>query len=178
MLPRYAGMFPGDYPRCPVCRQPASRVTRVWNEPTSYGPCGHTDGMARLRWSPGPSTALELLEADSPYQRPMEVIERHLVVGCAPHGVVNCLACTVTRQVQAWLPGIRVSPLNTSEATATGDPRDDLRRLQYRMSVRFDDDGGDWWADHRRIIADLRREFGGNPDDDPPPFPTYGASCG
>jgi hypothetical protein len=179
MLPRYAGMFPGDYPRCPVCHQPASRVTRVWGEPTSYGPCGHTDGMARLRWSPGPSTTLELLEADSPYQRPMEVIERHLTVGCAPHGIVNCLACAMAAQLRAFLPGVQVSPLNVSEATATADqdPLDDIRWLRYRMSVRFDDDRADFWADdHRRIIADLRREFEGNPDDDPPPFPTYGAS--
>jgi hypothetical protein len=170
---------PHDYRRCPMDGRPCSRIERVWDQPARYYHDGSycEDATARLRWSPGPSSPWELLKADSPYQRPMEVIEPALTVGCRPHGIVNCLACTVTRQVQAWLPGVRVSPLNISEATATGDPLDDIRRLQFRMSVRFDDDRASFWADdHRRIIADLRREFEGNPDDDPPPFPTYGAS--
>lgn len=120
---------PYDYRRCPACGKPAQRVEHVWGEPgrfyhgevvEGFGFVGtvHEDNSVRLRWSPGPSSILDIAKASSPYQASMDKL-REAMADPAP------------------FPSLLLANIShDAVAMATARPEqmaEDLRRLRDRL---------------------------------------------
>jgi hypothetical protein len=144
-------------PRCPRCAKPVTEIERVVGQPTRYGPCGHTDLLARLDTKTDRRGLRELLRAD---------VDRFMAVATSDIRTAGCGSCLQGLHEECSTPGLcrchnqRTPPRTWSMPTIPEDVRavhDEEGEVHRRVEATYPDtweDSHGNWRRERSLLLD------------------------